>query len=608
MRLTPVGCLFTLLLAVSFFSPATPAAERTWNLAVSPHFELFTTESAGRARDAIVRFEQIRAFFIQASTSLRTPGYRVRIVAFRSESEYRPYSPMTGSAAYYQPGVHHDTIVMKGLGAEELPIATHEFVHLVLYNSKAKPPLWFNEGLAELYSTLKPAGRNSLLVGDMLPGRLAFLARLKRWDVEAVLSTDQRRLAGASRDEVASFYALSWALTHMIALSDQYRPNFARFMSEMFAGADTKATFQKVYGRSAGDVALDLRGYLEGSMFKAFVYPFGLDKQAEEPEVRAATALEWGVALADLYAGRPAMAGMAVKEYSKLAAESPGRWEPVVGLAYASAAMADREAAGRYFARADELGCRDPRVFLHWGMYAPPGGLASSAAKLFRKAVELAPTDLEIRYRAGLGLAQARDCQAAMGQLLNLKTVTQDQAPDYLKAVIACGPGAGFQREAEVAAKQLMDIARTPGEKAEAERYGKMVPGESAAVAEGPVEAVVMRSEREAAAPEEDAATAEQPAQTAPYVPITIEVQEGLYVQLDCEGANPRLWIQTESGRVAFEIANGNNINLRRRGRPVREDLTCGPQSKPEKVLIRYRPNPDKESATVNVAVAMEFQ
>ena len=250
MRLLHFGYPLLLAFAVMPAPAASGASGPSWIYAASPNFELITTESAGRARDALVRFEQIRAFFVQASKSLRLPSYPVRIVAFRSENEYRVYNPIQGSMAYYQPGVHHDTIVMKSLESEAYPVAVHEFVHLVLHNSKAQAPLWLNEGLAELYSTLKPAGRNNLLVGDMIPGRLAALSRLKLVELETLLSVDMNWLSKASRDDMGAFYAQSWALTHMLALSDGYRAKFSLFLSQVFAGAEAGAALQSVFGRT----------------------------------------------------------------------------------------------------------------------------------------------------------------------------------------------------------------------------------------------------------------------------------------------------------------------------------------------------------------------
>ena len=71
---------------------------------------------------------------------------------------------------YHRPGAERDYIVLSEAGRTSCPTATHEYVHLNGNHAGMKLPPWLNEGLADLYSTLKPEGQK-ILVGSLVPGR-----------------------------------------------------------------------------------------------------------------------------------------------------------------------------------------------------------------------------------------------------------------------------------------------------------------------------------------------------------------------------------------------------------------------------------------------------
>ena len=454
-------------------TPATGAAQ-VWIRATTPNFELYTTESPAKAREAVLHFEKVRAFFIRSSKELELPAYPVRIVAFRSEQEYRPYSPNQNASAYYHGGVHHDTVVMQGLGGAFDAVAVHEYVHLVLRNSNAELPLWLQEGMAEYYSTLRPSGKETVTVGEFPVGRGRFPAGYAWMDAEALFRADRAWFARAGGEQVRVFYAQSWATTHMLALSGHYRHKYPQFLREITGGTSTAEALRKVYGKTAGQFHAELKNYFRVSLFKANVFPFSLETQTDPPDIRPATALEWRIALADLDAARPDKKDQARQAYATLAAENPESWEPRMGMAYLELLARNRAAASQQFAAAEKLGCRDPRAFLHWGMYAPAEGGPRERARVFLKAVEFKPGDPVIAYNAGLGLAAAGDCEAALPHLLKLPSITPDQAPAYLRAVAVCAHNTGEDARAQAAAKQLRSRARTPQEEQAADALVRM--------------------------------------------------------------------------------------------------------------------------------------
>ena len=161
-----------------------------WIKLTTPHFELYTTAGEKKGREAILYFEQVRSFFLQASPSKHVPEFPVRIVAFRSEKQYKPYTINEFAAAYYTQTRMRDYIVMEDIVPEHYPVAIHEYTHLIVEHTGLKLPPWMNEGWAELYSTLKPRG-DKAMIGDLIPGRVQVLLTEKWLELPTLITVDQ---------------------------------------------------------------------------------------------------------------------------------------------------------------------------------------------------------------------------------------------------------------------------------------------------------------------------------------------------------------------------------------------------------------------------------
>ena len=83
-----------------------------WLKATSANFEVYTTSGEKRAREAIRYFEQVNSFFQKAVHAARSAKGRVRIIAFQSQAEYRPYRLTETSPAYSGGDASRDEIVL----------------------------------------------------------------------------------------------------------------------------------------------------------------------------------------------------------------------------------------------------------------------------------------------------------------------------------------------------------------------------------------------------------------------------------------------------------------------------------------------------------------
>ncbi len=362
---------FTIALLFSCIAPLRAAEE--WVRLTTPHFELLTTAGEKKGREAALYFEEVRSFFLQALTLRGAPDTPVRIVAFRSEKQYKPYRYNEAAFAYYTKTRMRDYIVMEDIAPEHYKIAIHEYTHLIIENAGLKLPVWLNEGWAELYSTLKPLGKKAM-IGDLIPGRVQTLLTAKWIDLATLTSVGRDSPLYNEKSKAGMFYAESWALAHMLYLAPEYHPNFGRFVFAISSGKAAAQAFETVYGRSIEDVGMDLRSYLRRNRLMGAVFNVSLRKSEEDAEASAPSSFDVDLTLADLLAATH-RTEEATQEYGRLAKENPDRPEVQESLGYLAWQERDVPQARNHFGKALAADGKDARMCFDYAMLERrPGG------------------------------------------------------------------------------------------------------------------------------------------------------------------------------------------------------------------------------------------
>jgi hypothetical protein len=311
------NCLLRLaLLAACALCPLS-AAQR-WITVTTPHF------SEKQATRALQVFEQVRYFFLQNSKNKQAPEGRVRIVAFSSEKDYKVYRPNAGTFAYYLQSRARDYIVMQDIEAAHHQAAVHECTHLIVQHMKLELPVWLNEGLADLYSSLEPHGQQAL-IGRPLPSHQAVLAQQAWIHWEVLFTVDQNSPYYNESEKMSIFYAQSWVLTHMLYLSPAYRTRFVDFGSAIAAGTSTSEALQKIYGKSVSDIATDVNRYARQATVNGALFDITLPKSSLQPDVAELGDFDVQLALADLLASRKQTFSEAQNRLNELDRQYPKR-------------------------------------------------------------------------------------------------------------------------------------------------------------------------------------------------------------------------------------------------------------------------------------------
>ena len=597
LRFSRTGCS-GLLAAVAFLGvPKCAFAEERWLKLTSANFELFTTEKEKAAKEALLYFEQVRSFFLQATHSTEGTPLPVRIVAFRSEKEFLPFRPNEFVEAYYQGGRERDYIVMQHIRLESFPVVVHEYMHVLTEHSGLRLPVWLNEGLADVFSTLKAAG-GRVQVGAPLPGRLQVLREKKWLDLETLTAVDHNSPYYNERDRAGLFYSQSWLLTHLLFLSDEYRSKFPEFLVSLLSSSSPAAAVQKVYGKSLPAVRRDLERYMQGDRVNVALYPIQLEKSAEQPEAHEATALESGLALAGLMAllRKPADARA---RYLSLARDNPNDREVEEGLGYLELGNGASVEARRHFARAAELGSTNAKMYFDYAALSQAAGDEDVALSALKRAADLKPDYQEAQYHLGLALYNKRRYGEALGHLSVVKKVTPEQACAFFQVMALTLHGLAAREQAIVAAKNARAHARTQDEIASTDRLLQYVNGESKAPSRATLDQVVQNSEGEAGDERDRAAIDTSNRAQASSV-------QGVLQQLDCTGPKPRLRILVNGKEAAFLLSGP--VRVVSRGPETRPaGFRCGPLE-PKTVALEFLPQEDAKLGIQGAVTSIEFK
>jgi hypothetical protein len=239
-----------LLIAVwGVILPVARGGEPKWIRMPSADFEIYSSAGEGDTRRALQYFERVRSFFDQSlgggSQQKREP---VRVILFGSKKEYEEYRPNEFAAAYYTQIAGRDYIVLGSVNDEVFPIAVHEYVHLVVRNAGMKLPPWLNEGIAEIFSTLKPAG-DKVIVGAPIIGRMQQMSREKWVSLSTIIAADHDSPYYNEKNKAGSLYNEGWALADMLELGPQYSPNFGKFLNEIQKGTPSQKAIEGIWGK-----------------------------------------------------------------------------------------------------------------------------------------------------------------------------------------------------------------------------------------------------------------------------------------------------------------------------------------------------------------------
>ena len=555
---------------------------------------MYSNAGAKDARKTIEYFEQVRDFFMRTKSAGNTTRLPVTIVGFRGPKDYKPYAAGESAAAYYVGDENRDYIVMGSIGEENFPVATHEYMHLLIRHTEMKVPVWLNEGIAEVYSSLKPYG-GKIMIGDVLPGRAYLLSQEKWLPLAKLFAVEHDSPEYNEKDRKGILYAQSWLLAHMLMLDQNYAKGAGKFLEAVHATQSSEKAFQSVYGKTLADVEKDLRGYYKGSV-RAALFP-KLEKMIV-PEPEPTTDTQVGIVLAKLTAllRRYDEAESRLKE---LASKNPDHMEIQEALGHLYWQKRDNGKAREHLGRAVQL--NSPSWKTYWDFArlaqdAPPEDKLVIGA--LEKAIGMKADLTDARMMLAHRYYASNQFGMAAAALRQIKLITPELAPRLFLLLAHTHLQLKDNEEAKKAALQVKKYARDSTDTGRADEIIAFIDQPARAVlakSEAASEAPILRR-RKAPATTWDVPSADPQEQLGAI--------RGVLIEIECLGERAKLRVAVGNSSLAFLISDPTRVYIKgaRQGEQL---LTCGKTRRP--IAIDYLPKDDRSSGTVGEARMIEF-
>jgi uncharacterized protein DUF1570 len=253
----------TVLIALAVAAPASAA----WRRVDSPNFIIVGDVSVRTLRDTAEKFEAFREVLrrVMPAVTSSSPVPTV-VIIFPTDEAFTPFKPTyqgkpKAVAGYAAPGTDVSFIAMVNT-ADSDRVIFHEYTHMVIANAVARAPVWLNEGLAEFYSTFAlTSGGKRAQIGRPIDTHLQLLGGSVRVPLVDLLKADERSALYNEDNHLSDFYAESWALTHMLLMSQPPRVNeLSAYLQQVNNGVDEKRAWEQTLGTSKTEN--DLRRYM----------------------------------------------------------------------------------------------------------------------------------------------------------------------------------------------------------------------------------------------------------------------------------------------------------------------------------------------------------
>ncbi|MFN2386890.1 MAG: DUF1570 domain-containing protein [Thermoanaerobaculia bacterium] len=424
---TSLSRLVFLVLALSLGRAAAagaelPSAEETWIRVQTAHFTLYGDASEGRIRDVGLDLERLRAVLLRlgGNLSAHTPVPTV-IYVFRSDAALTPYKPVVDGkprnlSAYFLPSADGNVIALTAAwNSNPSPIVYHEYLHFFMRNNFPPQPRWYEEGLAEYYSTFR-ANEREARIGLPVDEHVARLRQGSLMPLRTLLGVDEDSPEYVERSRQGLFYAQSWALVHFLLRSESGRKEqLAQFLARLRGGLPADEAFRASFGMDERELLAELSSYVRRSRFPYMVIRLPDLDVPTETRVAAMDREETLLRLGELLARISGETlGRAESHFRAVLAAAPSHPEALAGMGYVRMRQREDGEAAEFFRLSLESGSADFRVPFHYGtlrlkslpiaggsLGPDERGVLADARGAFRKSSELNPEFAEARAALG---------------------------------------------------------------------------------------------------------------------------------------------------------------------------------------------------------------
>lgn len=629
----PLAVVLCFLTLVAHHSPV--SAKDTWVSVRTKNFFMIGNGSEKDIRKVALKLEQFREVFTKLFPHIKfnTP-VPTTVIVFKSSSSYGPFKPGANTAGYFQPGpdVNYITLTTELQTMDPFNVIFHEYTHLLVNNTLKNAPVWFNEGLAEYYSTFNISDDQKVELGLAIANHVHLLRRSSMLSLRTLFEVDHKSPHYNEREKQSIFYAQSWALMHYLLIGKQGKAaQLTKFLDLVAADVPMETAFPQAFEMSFEAMEKELRSYVKNDRYN---YVKGHFEKKLELDV-SAEAKPLSEAEAQAYLGDLLLHSNRKEAQTYL--EKALKLDPNLGMAHASLGMlyfregktdearaslerAVANSSQNYLAHyyyAFTLSRSGPKDTVSNSNYSPE--VAAKMREHLQRAIALRPDYPEsYSLMAFVSLITGKEIDeaiAAMKRVLAASPARKDftfmlaqlylHKQDYKTARPLLEQVAKSNADDEVRQPAEQMLSQLDSYEKQLKRYEE---AKKAAAANGSTLQVVTSSETGTAT------TTQGPSDPSAYLrdvlrkPAAGETQlQATLVKLECDAKGIIFVLQTSSGTLRLRTDSFESIEITTYSPDVKGEITCGPRKPVNVVIVCYSPNEDKRVKADGILKSIEF-
>ncbi|HEX3578893.1 MAG TPA: DUF1570 domain-containing protein [Thermoanaerobaculia bacterium] len=398
-------------MSVSALAIEPPRERERWTTLAIDELTVYSSADDATTRDVASDLVRLRgALGVVTRLKVRSP-LPTRVYIFGDRRSFDQYCDAAIGRSDNLSGVflsdrdgNHVLIAGSSKGVDR--IVFHELTHYFLRNTvSSQVPLWFNEGLAEFYSTFS-ARKDTVSVGLPIAEHLAWLHQQSLIPLKDLFAITHESKEYHEGNRQGVFYAESWALVHYLMIGNPARRDqLGTYVGLIASGKSIDDAFQAAFRTSFDNLERELRRYVRAYTMNYMSYTLAEMNAVVIPAPQPLPRDAQLVALADLliHTNRPHF-GEAESFLNAALKANPSSAAVYAELGVAKSWQRQNAEAEADFEKAIQLGSRDAQPYILYGESilrrvdasvrhnaGAPSADVLKARELFRKATELNP-------------------------------------------------------------------------------------------------------------------------------------------------------------------------------------------------------------------------
>lgn len=251
-----------------------PSRDDAWVQVRTANFTLYGNASASKMKSAGLDLERLRAVLVRMKRSLTANSpVPTSVFVFKNHSALETYLPRVDgkpnrSDGWFQASPDGNFIAFTAAwNTDPRPIIYHEYLHYFLHANFPPQPTWYDEGLAEFYSTFRST-EDEAQTGIVIEDHVQFLLNTKLMPLDRLFAVDPSSSEYNEDTKRGIFYAQSWALVHYLMRGNPDRaPQLGRYLMLLQNGRTRDEAFREAFQTDAPSLLSELAAYLRNSRF-----------------------------------------------------------------------------------------------------------------------------------------------------------------------------------------------------------------------------------------------------------------------------------------------------------------------------------------------------